>query len=92
MGHSGFVDTYTLLRNKLRSRVGLVSQLAESSWGADVTILCTVILGRVQFMAQHYASLWCRSAHTRLIIKPINNALRIVTRCLRPTPTKNLLL
>ena len=30
---------------------------------------------------------WCRSAHTRLIDNVLNDALRIVTGCLRPTPT-----
>ena len=33
---------------------------------------------------------FCGSAPTRLIDKSINNALRIVTGCLRPTPTDNL--
>ena len=34
---------------------------------------------------------WCRSAHTRLIDSVLNDALRIVTGCLRPTPTYHLL-
>ena len=33
---------------------------------------------------------WCRSAHTRLIDSVLNDALRIVTGCLRPTPTDHL--
>ena len=36
-----------------------------------------------------YTFVWCRSAHTRLTDKPIDNALRIVTGCLRPTPMDN---
>ena len=32
----------------------------------------------------------CRSAHTRPIVPAINDALRIVTGCLRPTPVDNL--
>ena len=32
------------------------------------------------------APVWCRSAHTRLIDSVLNDALRIVTGCLRPTP------
>ena len=34
--------------------------------------------------------IWCRSAHTRLIDSVMNDALRIVTGCLRPTPTDHL--
>ena len=33
---------------------------------------------------------WCRSAHTCLIDPDINDTSRIVTVCLRPTPTDNL--
>ena len=33
---------------------------------------------------------WYHSAHTRLIDRPINDALRLVTGCLRPTPTADL--
>ena len=32
---------------------------------------------------------WCHSAHTRLIDPAINDALRILTGCLRPTPVDN---
>ena len=40
--------------------------------------------------AEYCAPAWCRSAHTRLIDSALNEALRIVTGCLRPTPTDNL--
>ena len=36
------------------------------------------------------ASVWCRNAHTRLINSVLKDALRIVTGCLRPTPTDHL--
>ena len=37
--------------------------------------------------AECCAPVWCRSAHTRLIDNVLKDALRIVTGCLRPTPT-----
>ena len=40
--------------------------------------------------AEYCAPAWCRSAHTRLIDSVLNDALRIVTAYLRPTPTENL--
>ena len=40
--------------------------------------------------AEYCAPVWCRSAHTRLIDSVLNNALRIVTGCLRPTPRHHL--
>ena len=40
--------------------------------------------------AEYCAPVWCRSAHTRLINSFVNDALRIVTGCLRLTPTDHL--
>ena len=34
--------------------------------------------------------MWCCNAHTRLIDSVLNDALHIVTKCLRPTPTDHL--
>ena len=40
--------------------------------------------------AEYCAPVWCHSAHTRLIDSVLNDVLRIVTGCLRPTPTDHL--
>ena len=50
--------------------------------------LTTVSL--VYSATEYCAPVWCRSAHTRLIDSVLNDALRIVTVCLRPTPTDHL--
>jgi len=78
------------LRKKLTSRVALLRRLAGSGWGAGATALRTATLALVHWTAKYCAPVWCRSAHTRLIDPTINDALRIVTGCLRPTPVDNL--
>ena len=78
------------LRKKLTSRVVLLRRLAGSGWGAGATTLRTATLAMVHSTAEYCAPVWCRSAHTRLIDPAINNVLRIVTGCLRPTPADNL--
>ena len=40
--------------------------------------------------AEYCAPAWYRSVHTRLIDSVLNDALRVVTGCLHPTPTDNL--
>ena len=40
--------------------------------------------------AEYCAPVWCRNAHTRIIDSVLNDALRIITGCLRPTPTDHL--
>ena len=44
----------------------------------------------IHSMAKCSAPVWCHGVHACLIDKPINDALRIVTRFLHPTPTENL--
>ena len=78
------------LRQKLTTRVGLLRRLAGSSWGAGAITLRTATLALVHSTAEYCTPAWCRSAHTRFIDKPINDALRLVTECLRPTPTDKL--
>ena len=77
-------------RKKLSTRVALLRRLAGSGWGAGVKILRISALFLVYSTAEHCAPVWCRSTHTRVIDSILNDALRIVTRCLRPTPTEDL--
>ena len=75
------------LRKKLTTRVALMRRLAGSGWGAGAKTLCTATLSLIYSTAEYCAPVWCRSAHTGLINSVLNDALGIVTGCLRPTPT-----
>ena len=61
-----------------------------SGWGAGAKTLHIATLPLVYSTAEYCAPVWCRNAHTRLIDSVLNDALRIVTGCLRPTPTDHL--
>ena len=61
-----------------------------SGWDAGAKTLRIATLSLVYSTAEYCAPVWCRSAHTRLIDSVLNDALRIVTGCLRPTPTDHL--
>ena len=78
------------LRKKLSSRVTLLRQLVGSGWGGGAKTLRIATLCLVYSTAEYCAPIWCRSAHTRPIDSVLNDALRIVTGCLRPTPTDHL--
>ena len=65
-------------------------RLTRSIRGAPTKILRTAALALVYSNAEYHAPAWCRSNHTRLIDKPINDALRTVTGYLRPISTDNL--
>ena len=78
------------MRKNLSSRVLLLRRLVGSGWATGAKTLRIATLSLVYSTAEYCAPVWCRSAHTRLIDSVLNNALRIVTGCLRPTPTDHL--
>jgi len=78
------------LHKKLTSRVALLRRLAGSGLGVGATTLRTATLALMHSTGEHCAPVWCSIAHTRLIDPAVNDALRIVIGCLRPTPVDNL--
>ena len=82
---SGISQKTILARHTAEALVG-------SGWGAGAKTLRIATLSLVYSTAEYCAPVWCRSAHTRLIDSVFNDALRIVTGCLRPTPMDHLLI
>ena len=78
------------LRKKLSSSVTLLRRCAGSGCGAGAKKLRTAALFLVYSTAEYSPPVWCRSVDTRFIDSVLNNALRIVTGCLRPTQTYHL--
>ena len=78
------------LRKKLFTHVSLLRRLTGLGWGAGAKRLRTAALSLIYSTSEYCAPAWCRSAHTRLNDSVLNDALRIVTGCLGPTPTDNL--
>ena len=78
------------LRKKLSTCVSLLRRLAGSGWGAGAKTLHTAALSLIYSTAEYCAPAWCRSSHTRLIDSVLNDALGIVTGCLRPIPMDDL--
>jgi len=58
-----------------------------SKWAKTLRI---ATLALVHSTVEYFAPVWCRSKHTRLLDKPIHDALLLVTGCLRPIPIENL--
>ena len=73
--------------NALCARVSLLRRLVGTGWGASAKTLRTAALSLVYSTAEYCALVWCRSVRIRLIDSVFNDALRIVTGCLRPTPS-----
>ena len=78
------------LRKKLSTRVALLRRLVGSGWGVGAKALRISVLFLVYSVAEYCAPIWCRTTHTRHIDNILNDALDIVTGCLRATPTEDL--
>ena len=76
------------LRKKLSSRVTLLRRLVGSGWGAGAETL------RIATLSLVYSTVLCASLVSQCSHSPhrqfLNDALRIVTGCLHPTPTDHL--
>ena len=81
---------YLGIAQKLSMRVSLLRRIAGSGWGAGVKTLRIAALSLIYSTGEYCVAAWCRSVHTHLIDSVLNDALRIVTGCLHPTPTDNL--
>ena len=64
--------------------------MASDVWGPLLGLVCGIFSGELYSTAEYCSPVWCRSAHTGLIDGVLNDALCIVTGCLRPTPTDHL--
>ena len=72
----------------MSSRNNLLRRLAGSSWGANTSTLRTGALALVYSAAEYAAPAWCRSAHTRKLDTTLNDTMRLITGCLRSTPSE----
>ena len=81
------LDRSLTFRHHLVALLKNLSSLVGSGWSGGAKTLRIATLSLVYSTAEYCASVWCRSAHTCLIDSGLNDALRMVTGCLRPTPT-----
>ena len=75
------------LQSKVNARNGLLRCLAGSSWGAYTTTLRTGALALVYSAAEYASPVWCRSTHTKKLDVALNDSMRIISGCMRPTET-----
>ena len=73
------------LCGKVRALNCLLRLLAGSTWGAHASVLRTSALGLVYSAVEYAAPAWCHSTHTKKLDVALNDAMRIISGCLKPT-------
>lgn len=74
------------LKGKISSRNGILRKLTGTTWGANPQVLRSSALGLCFAAGEYGAPVWEASAHTRHVDIALNESVRIITGCLRPTP------
>ena len=85
-----FKSHLTKLKSKVSARVALVRRLASTNWGASFSTLRTSAIALAYAPAEYCSPTWTQSSHTHGLDVPLNEAMRLVTGCLRSTPLSHL--
>ncbi|CAG7727135.1 unnamed protein product [Allacma fusca] len=75
---------------KVEARNNLLRKLVSTRWGAKPKTLRTTAMALCYSTAEYGCAAWGRSAHVKKIDVALNNTMRIVSGCLRPTSVKHL--
>ena len=73
--------------NKTSKRINLIRKLCSLDWGAIFTTLRTSVLALVYSTAEYAAAAWSHSVHTKSVDVALNEAMRIISGTMKPTPT-----
>ena len=74
------------VKAKVATRNNLLGKLANSNWGANPSTLRSTALALSYSTAEYCSPVWANSCHAKSIDPELNNACRIITGTLRPTP------
>ncbi len=75
---------------KTQSRVNLLRRLAGTGWGAFFDTLHTSSVALAYSTAEYAAPVWSQSVHSPKIDVVLNDAMSLISGCLRSTPVEYL--
>ena len=76
--------------SKVTKRCNLLKRLASNHWGADFPTLRTSALALCYSAAEYCSPVWSQSHHCKKVDTSLNECLRLVSGCIKPTPTDTL--
>ena len=71
----------------MKARNNFIRCLSGSIWGANAKTLQTAALAIVYSSADCAILVWSRISHTKNLDVSLNDTMRIITGCVKPTPT-----
>ena len=85
-----FGEHVSKLRKKLASRNNLVTNLANTKWGASPETLRLTSLALCYSTAEYSAAAWSRSSHANKVNTELNKCCRTITGTMKATPLQDL--
>ena len=77
-------------RAKVCTRNNIIRKLSSTQWGASPSTIRSTALALCMSTAEYACPVWERSAHAKKLDPVINSTCRLITGCLKPTPTDDL--
>ena len=77
----------TDVSSKVTKRCNLLKRLASNHWGADFATLRTSALALCYSAAEYCSPVWSQSYHCKKVDTSLNECLRLVSGCIKTTPT-----
>lgn len=76
------------IKLKVSARNNILRKLRGTNWGANPQVLRITALALCYSAAEYASPVWCRSSHAKTVDPALNEACRLVTGCLKPTPVE----
>ena len=73
--------------SKVTKRCNLLKRLASNHWVADFSTLRTSALALCYSVAEYCSPVWSQSQHCKKVDTSLNECLRLVSSCIKSTPT-----
>ena len=73
--------------SKISKRTNLLKSLASNKWGADFSTLRISALALCYSAAEYCSPVWSQSRHCNRINTSLNECLRLISGCIKATPT-----
>ena len=70
------------------ARNNFIRCLSGSTWGANAKLLQTAALAIVYSSAEYAIPIWSLSSHAKKLDVSLIDTMRIITGCVKPTPTQ----
>jgi len=80
------------VKQKVFARNNILRKMSGTTWSTDPMTMRTTALSQCYSSGEYTSPVWSRSSHSKQVNVALNDTCRLVTGCMKATPTDNLYL